>query len=401
MLSNRTHRATADIAIFGGGIAGLWLLNRLRRVGYSVVLFEVNALGGGQTIASQGIIHGGAKYSLSGNLTEAARTIGDMPAIWKSCLAGTGELDLRGVRVLSDHQYLWAGGSIGSRLAGFFASKAMRSRIAAVAAHELPAPFDPSCFTGRLYRLNEPVLDVRSVIMELSRQQTGHCFKIDPTAIDFAPDDPGRISIQTGRGAVELSAQQVVFSAGEGNVDLLRKAGRSHPAMQLRPLHMVMLKGDLPVIYGHCVEASINPRLTITSYPSRDGETLWYLGGQLAEKGIGLDRREQIAVAKAEVRAILPWIDISGARWSSLRINRAEPKTAHGRRPESYFYSVDQKLITAWPTKLAFAPRLASDISTAIEAAGIGKHEAALDALAPLPAPPVSTTPWEDPAQWS
>ncbi|HCC44093.1 MAG TPA: FAD-binding oxidoreductase, partial [Gammaproteobacteria bacterium] len=51
-----------DIAILGGGIAGLWLLNLLVSRGYSVVLLEKEALGAGQTIASQGMIHGGVKY---------------------------------------------------------------------------------------------------------------------------------------------------------------------------------------------------------------------------------------------------------------------------------------------------------------------------------------------------
>ena len=31
---------TVDVAIFGGGIAGLWLLNRLRAEGYSALLLE-------------------------------------------------------------------------------------------------------------------------------------------------------------------------------------------------------------------------------------------------------------------------------------------------------------------------------------------------------------------------
>ena len=55
-----------DIAIIGGGIAGLWMLSRLRKRGYSALLIESEALGSGQTICSQGIIHGGVKYSLQG-----------------------------------------------------------------------------------------------------------------------------------------------------------------------------------------------------------------------------------------------------------------------------------------------------------------------------------------------
>ena len=39
-----------DIAIIGGGVAGLWTLNQLRNRGYSAVLFEQQALGSCQTI---------------------------------------------------------------------------------------------------------------------------------------------------------------------------------------------------------------------------------------------------------------------------------------------------------------------------------------------------------------
>ena len=41
-----------DVAVFGGGIAGLWLLRRLRALGFDAALFEKNSLGTGQTIAS-------------------------------------------------------------------------------------------------------------------------------------------------------------------------------------------------------------------------------------------------------------------------------------------------------------------------------------------------------------
>ena len=62
-----------DTLIFGGGIAGLWLLDELRRAGRSALLVEATALGDGQTISSQGILHSGLKYSLNGLLSSAAR----------------------------------------------------------------------------------------------------------------------------------------------------------------------------------------------------------------------------------------------------------------------------------------------------------------------------------------
>ena len=55
-----------DVAIIGGGIAGLWLLAQLRERGYGALLIESNQLGSGQTLCAQGIIHGGTKYRLRG-----------------------------------------------------------------------------------------------------------------------------------------------------------------------------------------------------------------------------------------------------------------------------------------------------------------------------------------------
>jgi len=70
-----------DVAIIGGGIAGLWLLDRLRKKGYGALLIESERLGTGQTICSQGIIHGGAKYSLRGSVGESAKMVATMPAL--------------------------------------------------------------------------------------------------------------------------------------------------------------------------------------------------------------------------------------------------------------------------------------------------------------------------------
>ena len=68
-----SHVIDTDVAIIGGGIAGLWLFRRLNDMGYKALLLENATLGGGQSIKSQGIIHGGIKYALSGNLTEGVR----------------------------------------------------------------------------------------------------------------------------------------------------------------------------------------------------------------------------------------------------------------------------------------------------------------------------------------
>ncbi|MHC4787348.1 MAG: FAD-dependent oxidoreductase, partial [Planctomycetota bacterium] len=54
------------MVIFGGGGAGLWLLDTLLTRGHRAVLLEANRLGQGQTACAQGILHGGLKYTLNG-----------------------------------------------------------------------------------------------------------------------------------------------------------------------------------------------------------------------------------------------------------------------------------------------------------------------------------------------
>ena len=83
-----------DLLIFGGGVAGLWCLDRFRRAGYVAILLESTALGHGQTIQAQGIIHGGGKYALRGvrDFT-AVRSTKAMPERWRRSLTGEMEPD--------------------------------------------------------------------------------------------------------------------------------------------------------------------------------------------------------------------------------------------------------------------------------------------------------------------
>lgn len=389
------QKARADIAIFGGGIAGLWTLARLRQAGFAAVLFESNALGGVQTIASQGIIHGGAKYALTGNLTESARAIGAMPGVWRSCLQGAGEIDLSRVRVLSEHQYLWSTTGLVSRMAGFFAGKAMRSRMAQVEADDRPEPFSHPEFRGTLYRLEEQVLDMVSLTRELANQLADHCYLLGSDQFQFEQTASGNHLVNISELDLTIELDRLILAAGKGNAGLLQKLGRERPAMQLRPLHMAAAKGDLPAMHAHCLGAGTTPRITVTSAPMADGRTAWYLGGQIAESGVDHSSEQLIAVAKQELSEVLPWIDLSGVEWSSLRIDRAEPKTAGGMRPESCFLHSDDGVLTAWPTKLAFAPRLAQEIFAELQSGGVVPQQGDGQHLNKLPRPGLALPPWE------
>ena len=93
MHANNPPSASLDAAIVGGGIAGAWALRLLQNKGYNAILLEADSIGCAQTLASQGMIHGGLKYALSGNMTGAAEAIADMPRRWRACLDDADDVD--------------------------------------------------------------------------------------------------------------------------------------------------------------------------------------------------------------------------------------------------------------------------------------------------------------------
>lgn len=380
-----------DVLIVGGGVAGLWLNARLRRLGYATVLVERESLGGGQSGKSQGIIHGGAKYALHGALTGSSEAIADMPRRWREALEGTGELDLRGVRVLSAAHYLWSPGTLAGNLTSFFASKAMRGRVDQVKGTDLPPALQDPRFKGRVYRLAELVLDVPSLVDRLAALAgdsllAGH--EIEPLR---EGDDLAGLVVD-GR---PIRARRMVLGAGEGNQALLRALGLEQPAMQTRPLHMVLLRAPtLKPLYAHCLGGGPKPRVTVTSHPTPDGDWVWYLGGDLAEAdGVARDEAAQVRQAQRELADLLPWLDLSGARWATLRVARAEPAQSGLVRPDNAFLHEQGALMVGWPTKLALSPDFADRVIAALARDGLRPAEH--PPLPTLPRPAVAAPFWE------
>lgn len=382
---------STDLLIVGAGVAGLWLNARLRRQGFSTVLVESRTLGGAQTVKSQGIIHGGAKYALHGALTGASEAIADMPRRWREALAGNGELDLTGVRLLSEAHYLWSPGTLAGNLTSFFASKAVRGRVDQVKGDQLPPALQDPRFKGKVYRLAELVVDVPSLIERLAELGGDGLLSGQNIEPVFANEELIGLRID-GR---EIHAQRIVFSAGAGNAELLASAGISVPAQQLRPLHMVLVKGpSLKPLYAHCLGGGPKPRITVTTHPAANGEWVWYLGGDIAEAdGVARTPAEQIAVAQKELGNLLPWVDLSQAQWATLRVNRAEPAQSGLVRPDNAFLADQGRLLVGWPTKLALAPDFSDRVITALHNDGIQPGNAPV--LPEFVRPPLAQTPWE------
>ncbi|MBQ0719901.1 MAG: FAD-dependent oxidoreductase [Gammaproteobacteria bacterium] len=397
---NSSDNVQVDITIIGGGIAGLWLLHRLCKLGYNAILLESKALGSDQSVASQGMIHGGIKYSLSGLLTGASEAIADMPGYWRKCLQGEGEIDLRGCKLLSDHFYLWSSASTTSRLTTFFASKATRGRVDKVSGKQLPPLLQASEFSGSVYKLVDMVLDVPSLVRQLAEPLRSRIFQIDWQTAKFQgqPDTGHAIEIVSGAQTLRLNSAAIVLTAGQGNGALLKQLGASSPAMQTRPLQQVLVKHRHPhAFFGHCLGAETTPRVTISSHACDDGSQVWYLGGSLAEKGAGQSSNELILCAKRELSELLPWVDLSEAQWATLAVERAEPLQRNFARPDQAYADWAgncQNVIAAWPTKLTLAPNLATQIVDLLAKKGI-KPRYSSPLKLPLKTPKVAPPPWQ------
>ncbi len=394
----RTIVANPDVLIIGGGIAGLWLMRTLHARGCKVVLVEKNALGTGQTIASQGVLHGGLKYALNGILNDASETIGGMPSIWEEALSGRGPIDLARVPTLAPRQVLFSASGLTSRLAMFFASKTLAGRSRPLADNELPLGMKAAGFRGSAYELGERVLDIGILLEELAQPVAGQilCAGERPIHLEQTSE-----SVRVTVGDLEFSPAAVVLAAGTGNAQIAASGGLSQefPA-QTRPLHQVLLRAKgLPNLFGVAIGNSPKPPFVITTHPVEDGAAVWYLGGELAETGVKRELPDQIEAARKVLAEYFPTLDLSEAEWASLRVDRAEGLTPDGSRPTGPTCRRSGRVVALWPTKLVMAP-LAAEMAVneiaqnpgASDTGAGAKHEIETD----LPTAPVARPFWEN-----
>lgn len=400
---------SVDVLVVGGGVCGLWTLHALRAAGYDAWLIEKSALGDGQTIASQGILHAGAKYKLPGNAVDAARAVADVQGVWEdamvNCDADPMTPMLNGVRIIDERTLLWTTPGLGSRLAAKGAKKIMRSAVTSVARDRWPAGFAGAPKGVDVFETAEMVLDPGSLLERLAegrfaagRSRIGRVASI--------ADGPGGVHVRLEGVDCAVRASAVVLAAGEGNEALLELSGADGASlMQRRPLHQLVAVGAPFDLNGHCLQMSVDkPALTVTT-GELDGRRTWYFGGGPAEEGVGRTPADQIAAGKAAVARCLPWVDQSSFDWRVFAIDRAEGRQAGGKRPsEAVVVWTGERVMAAWPTKLVLAPRAAGLVlerlreraiwPSGTDGAGGAIEETSLGALASLPVPAVAERVW-------
>lgn len=376
-----------DIIILGGGISGLWLLHTLRSKGFSVLLLEREALGGTQTMASQGMIHGGQRYMLGVKNSVHAERVAQLPYRWDACFAGRGEIDLSTVRILSPTQVMWSTGGHLARFALIGAAHTLTAKMRKLNDFEAPSALAHArCFP--IYELPEKVIDTASLVKSLS---ASHRNQIGKGCVEqLSPDGSIIVSGHT------IRAQLVVCAAGVGNEVFLSLLGAGKSRSQRRPLRQFMVKPMPFPLYGHGIGTGYKPRITVTSFPLSSGGYIWYIGGALADSTLALSEDNAIAFAKREMSLLFSHLDWTSKAWATWFGVRAEPADPSGRLPDGPVVQEYGKVLVVWPTKLTLVPTLSDMVLACIKRRDVrpSYHGSSLPEL-DLAYPPSALLPWE------
>ncbi len=349
-----------------------------------MIVIEKEKLGAGQTLASQGMIHGGQKYALQGILTPHAAAVSRMPHRWQAGFEGRGEVDLSTVQFLSETQVMWPAGSLVSAAAVLAAATLVNADCKRLKPAEYPEVLR-NCrkLKGPVYALPEKVVDVRSVVRALAQNLEGRIFKGEITAI--TPEAEVAVSGERLRG------QFIIFAAGAGNELALEMLNVGKQLTQRRPLRQVMVRPLPYALFAHGITDHVRPRISVTSHSIGQGEYVWYLGGAVAEKAADMDAAVALRFARKELDEIFPDIDWSDKQWATWYGDRAEPLDVKGDLPAGPLVHQCGRILVAWPTKLTFAPALSDRIFERLN--GIGP--AAGSPPPPLPSADIGCYPWE------
>ncbi len=339
----------ADIVIFGAGIAGLWAFHHFKSLGYNALLLESTAIGSGQTIASQGILHSGLKYAFAGKINSLAANISAMPDRWRAALNRQGPVDLASARLHAPSQYLLIPSGLMGGLLGLVTRQVLGEQVHTLPKTDWPDSIQGAGFKGALVHMNEPVLDIPSVLQALALPYIDSIRRID------TPEDPLGFLAQNN-----IHAKILIFTSAGSNARIACRYG--HDAgleTQTRPLLMGMIKPAPFPLYAHCVGPSDKPVITITTHTAHDGTLLWYCGGAVAEREKESDPTLVFKAIRQACATYFPALDLKNLSWASLPIDRIEGRSrTDGWLPDTPTIHQHENHLYCWPTKLTFAPLL-------------------------------------------
>ena len=294
----------------------------------------------GQTLASQGMIHGGLKYALTGLLSNESEAIAEMPFRWRNCLHSKRQrLICVALKILSNNYYMYSS-KIG-KLASFFASKALRGRIEKVAHDDKPEVFNQ--FKGLLYKLNDLVLNTESLLRELLSGLEDRVFKLECSDKTVKKIDRG---YQLNLSDTKIETDTLINCSGNGTQSLLETLNISEFNIQNRPLKQIIVDAPQDLnMFAHCLTnlSSTEPQNDHHNPPEK--EKIWYIGGRLATEGAHLSDDVLIQKAKAELKHMCILAKPKEGVYENSSNRRVEPHTKNQRKPDEAFAERAQDFI--------------------------------------------------------
>lgn len=393
-MSTKTYHT--DIIIFGAGIAGLWAFHRFKRMGYSPLLLETNAIGGGQTIASQGIIHSGLKYAFAGKVSKLAQSISAMPDLWRAALAGRGDVDLSAARVSAESQFLMIPNGLMGGLVKLVTRKILGDGVRECDEADWPEEIKATGFKGSVVFMDEPVLDVPSLLRALAEPYRDSIRQVDWNKVEIESDGDGIAALMID--GHKVTADRYIFTAAGSNHEIAKTLGHDKGlTTQKRPLLQGIMKNAPYEMYAHLVGTSDKPVASITTHKASDGSLVWYIGGGAAERDVDAPEGEVFDAIRKGFAQYLPSIDLSTIEWATLPIHRIEGKSdTQGWMPDTPVIHDVGNVLYCWPTKLTFAPMLSNMLVEKLE--GVEPCDIAQD-WSFLPRAEYAQTPWDE-AKW-
>ncbi len=386
-----TQETKVDIVIFGAGIAGLWTFHRLKKMGYSALLLERDSIGCGQTIASQGIIHSGLKFTLAGKVNSLALSISKMPDIWRAALRGEGDIDLSAATINAQSQHLLIPAGFMGGLTKLVTERALGNNVHSIDKKNWPKDLQDAGFKGSLIHMDEKVLDIPSVLRALANPYKNAIKKINMEEA-AAPFE----FLQKHN----IKAKQIIFTTAASNhIIALDNKDDKGLETQKRPLVQGIFKNAPFPLWAHLVGKTDKPVASITTHKTSTGEYIWYIGGGAAERAKTADPNEVYNACIKAFKTYLPNLDTSKMEWCTLPIDRIEGKSkTQSWMPDTPTIHHGDKALYCWPTKLTFAPLLSDMIVKTLNEKNITPSNTNAD-FTFLENATFAKTPW-DTAQW-
>ena len=189
------------------------------------MLLEKTALGAGQTIASQGMIHSGLKYALTGTVNDTARRIADTADEWVKSLKGQNSPDLSAATIMTQEQYVLTPksllGGIVSSLGGIVSQQLFgKDKIEkALDEKRWPGALKQTGFDGSVIAMREPVLDTQSVLAAFQNNLSAHIRKLPDGELALTPLVDG---IELHWGQQVIRCQQLISTSAAANEEYAR-----------------------------------------------------------------------------------------------------------------------------------------------------------------------------------